>query len=57
MKPYGREKNIKGSGIWKQDYHPKKGWHNWWEDMADFLTRSEIKRRVKKEIEKELNDQ
>lgn len=56
MKPYGREKNIKGSGIWKKDYHPKRGYINWWENMCTFLTRSRMKSIVKKTIEEELNN-
>jgi len=54
MKPYGREKNLKGSGAWKTDAHPKKGWMNWWENTVQLLTRTAIKNRVKKEIENDL---
>jgi hypothetical protein len=58
MKPYGRERNLKGSGPWKRDYHvrPKKSWVNWWETIVDLLPRTTIKQRVKKEIENEQND-
>lgn len=54
MKPYGREKNLKGGKPWKLDYHPKKGYINWWETMVDFLSRSTIKQNYKKSIEEEL---
>lgn len=57
MKPYGREKKLQGSGPWKKDCHPKSGYINWWEDMCDFLSRGRIKQIVKKEIDKELNDE
>ena len=54
MKPYGREKTVRFSC--KQDCHPRKGWHNWWETMADYLSRTEIKRRAKKDIEEQINE-
>ena len=54
MKPYGREKTVRFS--YKKDCHPRKGWHNWWETMADYLSRTEIKRRVKKDIDKQINE-
>lgn len=53
MKPYGRERNIKGSGAWKKDHHPGKGWINWWETMADLLPRTTIKKNWKREVEEE----
>lgn len=57
MKPYGRCKNIKGSGRWKIDYHVhKKGFVNWWENICDVLPRSTMKRNMKKEIDKEINE-
>jgi len=48
MKPYNREGNIKGSGIWKKDYHLHNKNHrkilNWWEvEMQHFTSRSRIK--------------
>jgi hypothetical protein len=52
MKPFGREKKIKGSGIWKQDYHlhrKNKKLGNWWEDMSTIISRSTMKQKVKKE--------
>ena len=54
MKPYGRKPAPHFPH--KTDCHPKKGWKNWWEDMCDVLSRSEIKKLWKKEIENELND-
>lgn len=57
MKPYGREKTIKGSGRWKKDYHiHKKGRKvkNWWEEIADFFSRSAMKQETNKRIEEEL---
>ena len=56
MKPYGREKKLKGGKPWKRDVHPPKGYKNWWEDMCDFLSRSAMKRNWKKEVDDELND-
>ena len=56
MKPYGRERNVKGGKPWKKDVHPPKGYINWWESMIDLLSRSSIKRKWKKEINQELND-
>ncbi len=56
MKPYGREKKLQGTGVWKQDVHPKKGYMNWWEDMCKFLSRGRMKQIWKKEIEDELSD-
>lgn len=50
MKPYLRDKKIKGSGKWKQDHHPKKGYMNWWEEMCNFVYRSNVKQKLKKEI-------
>lgn len=41
MKPYGREKKVRLP--YKTDCHPKKGFINWWEDMAKLLTRSRMK--------------
>jgi len=54
MKPYGREKTVRFSC--KQDCHPPKGWHNWWETIVDNLTRTEMKRRIRKEIDGELQN-
>lgn len=55
MKPYGREKKISGSGLWKKDYHLHNKKHrkveSWWEAIADYLSRSAMKQKVKKEME------
>lgn len=57
MKPYGREKNLRGRGLGKIDVHarPKYKWKNWWEDMISPITRGRMKQIVKKEVEIELN--
>ncbi len=55
MKPYGREKKLQGTGAWKSNIHPKKGFSNWWENMCSYLTRSKMKQNIKKDIENELN--
>lgn len=49
MKPYGREKNLKGGKPWKTDVHPGKGYVNWWENMCKYLTRSRMKQLWKRE--------
>ena len=49
MKPYGREKKVRFPH--KTDCHPKKGFINWWEDIARFLSRSRMKQINKKELE------
>ena len=54
MKPYGREKTVRFDC--KQDCHPPRGWHNWWETITDCLSRSAMKQKVKKEIDKDLNE-
>lgn len=58
MKPYGREKTIKGGNSWKIDYHvrPKKKWVNWWENICDPFSRSRIKQNINKEINNEINN-
>lgn len=53
MKPFGREKKIM---LNIPDYHPKKGWRNWWDDMCDYLSRSTMKQKLRKEIEEEINE-
>jgi len=53
MKPYGREKKIKGGKPWKIDNHPRKGMINWWESMCDYLTRSRMKQMWKQEIKQQ----
>lgn len=59
MKPFGREKNIKGCGKWKTDCHPKKlgkGWYNWWEDFDTIIPRPTMKHNLRKEVEKEIDE-
>ncbi len=56
MKPYGREKNVKGCGKWKEDHHLHKNGkkiEHWWEVIVNCLPRKTIKQNVKKEIENE----
>lgn len=66
MKPYGREKNVNGSshifGVhWKKDFHVHDKNHRkleaWWEGICSHLSRTEMKRRWKKDIEKKLEDE
>lgn len=57
MKPFGREKNLKGSGVWKKDYHihhKNRKVSNWWEDIVNNLSRTTIKQNIKKDINREL---
>lgn len=54
MKPYGREKKVKGLRF-KKDIHPKKGFINWWEAICDLIPRSTMKLKWKKEIDNEIN--
>ena len=59
MKPYGREKKISGAGLWKKDYHlHRKGrkLENWWEGFCNLVSRTTMKHRIKREIERELQD-
>ncbi len=58
MKPYGRIKNVKGSGSWKKDYNirPKKIYVNWWENIIKLSSRTTIKNIYKKDIFDELNE-
>jgi hypothetical protein len=57
MKPYGREKKLKGGKEWKTDVHPKKGYINWWETMCDFLSRGRMKQIWIKGIDDELKSE
>ncbi len=52
MKPEGRKK-VKFPC--KRDIHPKKGWINWWENIADCISRSTRKQKLRNEIEDEIN--
>jgi hypothetical protein len=54
MKPYGREKNLKGSES-KRDYHPRNGEANWWEDIQNELTRSAMKQKWLEEAKNEAD--
>lgn len=59
MKPYGREKKVTGSHrSAKIDYHlhPKHLVENWWESRCCYLSRTELKRRWKKQIDKDLSE-
>lgn len=52
MKPYGREKNLKGSK-YKIDYHihiHNKKIGNWWEDCDNFKSRKTLKQELLDEI-------
>ena len=53
MKPEGR---IKVTFPAKKDVHPKKGWVNWWETIADLMSRKTRKQKINKEIENQLNE-
>lgn len=59
MKPYGRDKKITQNPSWKRDYHIRRlgrKVENWWEEIADFDFRTEIKRKWKKEIENQIKE-
>lgn len=68
MKPYGRkDEPVKGGkilgvgGNWKKDYHCHDKNHrkigSWWEEMSeDYIDRGAIKQRIKKQIEKDIED-
>ncbi len=51
MKPEGRKK-VKFPG--KKDVHPKRGFINWWEDIACFISRKTRKQKFNKQIKDEL---
>ncbi len=53
MKPFGREKKIHRN-LPDRHPHPKHIVKMWWEDMCDFLSRSAMKQKLKKEIQKEI---
>lgn len=57
MKPYGREKKIKGCGRWKKDYHIHSKHHhkvgNWWEDFCTTISRSAMKLKLKLNLRKD----
>lgn len=54
MKPYGRDKKLQGTGAWKRDVHPGKGFINWWENICLPYSRSRMKQMWKSEINKEI---
>lgn len=52
MKPYNRRNPLKMNYL---DYHPPKGYINWWEDEIEGgLMNSAVRQRAKREIKKEL---
>lgn len=58
MKPYGREKKVKGGNShgsnWKRDYHLHengKKVESWWEGICDLISRSAMKQKIKKDIQ------
>ena len=51
MKPEGR-KMVKFPA--KRDVHPKKGWVNWWETIAECISRNTMKQSLKKQISEEI---
>lgn len=55
MKPYGREKTVKGAS-WKEDCHPPKGFINWWEDICRCISRKTMKQNLKREIENDIEN-
>lgn len=59
MKPYGRKPAPRFPGKVDLHLHPKRKLKMWWEDeMSDnTLTRSGVKRLIKKEIDEQLNEQ
>ena len=38
----------------KRDVHPKKGWVNWWETIANYVSRNTRKQKLRKEIDNEI---
>lgn len=58
MKPYGREKTVKGGNDYKIDYHLHKDGkklENWWEDICCPLSRTKMKQNLKKDLDNEEN--
>ena len=59
MKPFGRMKKISGGNSWKRDYHlHEKGRKllNWWENIANCVTRTSMRKLLNIEINNELDD-
>ena len=58
MKPYGREKKIKGCGKWKVDYRIRRNGRkigNWWEDMCNLVPRKTMKQNLFRELTTKKN--
>jgi hypothetical protein len=55
MKPWQLGKKV-SHFHGKRDAHPKKGWHNWWEDLGEWLSRRNIKQRLMREIKERLEE-
>lgn len=56
MKPFGREKKIRRN-LPDRHPHPKHLIKMWWEDMCSYLDRSAMKQKLKREIQKELEEE
>lgn len=41
----------------KRDVHPKKGFINWWENIAQCVSRNTLKQLFKKQISEEINNE
>lgn len=46
MQPMGRKK-VRFPA--KRDVHPRKGWVNWWESIADCISRHTLKQKWEKD--------
>ena len=61
LKPYGREKFYKAytdkDGFGKTDYHPPKGYINWWENICGLVPRATQKQNFKKQVDRELTEE
>ncbi len=54
MKPYGLTKKIRHN---HPDYHPGKGWVNWWEaEYLDTVCKKAERRKAKKDIDESTQD-
>jgi hypothetical protein len=51
VQPYGRHRRIKHN---YEDYHPPKGWYNWWEIDCDNINKKATRRKAKQIIHNEL---
>jgi hypothetical protein len=52
MKPYGKSNPCHN----KIDFHPGKGYINWWEKELSSISKKRVRRLARIEIEKEIND-